>query len=136
MKENNFNENFFRPKPRNPRSTDHIDAPCPLDAFSCTDAWWKRHIKTFADRIEKEYGKSVEIDTDKMDERGRVDVRIGSRYIMSAKNKEEVSVILKTAYSCIGVFSLVDNSSDEEYNCGCNCDCKDEMNQMLTMFDF
>lgn len=108
-----YSNSFFKPKPSGDRRAHMDDSPCSLDAFSCTEGWWKRNIKTFCEMIEDEYDLKVDIDSDELLD-GRVDVRIGGTYVMTAASKEEVSTILRTAYSMLAKFYDGNRTTDDD----------------------
>lgn len=123
-----YENSFFRPKPRE-RKCCTIDEPCRVNSFSCTKSWWERNIKTFIDMAADEYGKSIIIDTDELEYKGTVDVRIDDAYVMTAKSKEEISTILKTIFSMLTLyFNPIEkppSKDDEDDNKCCDDDCCD-----------
>lgn len=98
-----YSNSFFKPKPRCPKTDACLDMPCSVDPFACTEGWWRRNVKTFMNMIKDEFGYEVEIDIDHLEDL-KVDIRVDGKYIMSAKNKEEIATVLKTVYSVLSVF--------------------------------
>lgn len=100
MTDSDMSNAFFKPKPGMEMHSCG-DTPCSIDRFSCTQKWWEMNIKTPIEMVEDECGKQVTIDTDDLDDKGTVSVRLDGDFVMTATNKEECSVIIRTIYSML-----------------------------------